>query len=208
MNIYEMYVHHWKKPGFWVRRTTWGNTIAKIIYVGEFSGRAPYYGNPEVRVDVYDIHTGVLKDKNFLIETAGTYKTWRWVQPPEWSGEPPFDPKAGRLILYVPFEKNKVASKMGARWSDFLGGWWIPEDDEMMVAKANSLGFMTPPPPPEPKVFFSIPYEQKSIANSVKAKFESALKLWSLPASDETGISTLGEVGFLPVEVPQENIED
>jgi hypothetical protein len=30
MNIYEMYVEHWKQPGFWIRRTTWGNTIAKI----------------------------------------------------------------------------------------------------------------------------------------------------------------------------------
>ena len=125
MNIYEMYVEHWRQPGFWVRRTTWGNTIAKIKHVGELSGRAPYYGNPEVVAVVFDLHTGEVKDAHFVIDTAGTYKTWRWVQPPDWSTDAPFDPKAGRVILNVPFAENSRASRIGARWSDLLGAWWI-----------------------------------------------------------------------------------
>lgn len=200
MNIYGMYIHHWKQVGFWVRRTTWGNTIAKITHVGELTGRAPYFGSPIVRADVFDLHTGEIKDKGFVIETAGTYKTWRWVQPPEWSGEPPFDPKAGRLILNVPFEMNKTASRIGARWSDLLQGWWIPVDDEKKVKKAREHGFFDPLPEPVPRVCFAIPYEQRAIANSVKAKWDGGLKLWCLPNTDMEGIATFERAGFQKIE--------
>lgn len=140
MNIYQMYVEFGRKSGFWIRRTTWGHTIAKIAFVGPLSGRAPYYGNPEVVATVFDIHTGSVKDERFLIDTAGTYKTWRWVQPPEWSGEAPFDPKAGRIILDVPFDLNKKVSARGARWSDLLGAWWIAEEDQAALKKMSDLG--------------------------------------------------------------------
>lgn len=147
MNIYEMYVEHWKRPGFWIRRTTWGNTIAKVIEVGEFAGRAPYYGNPQVIAVVYDMQTGDVKDKWFEVPAAGTYKTWRWVHPPEWSGEGAFDAAAGRVVLNVPFEENRRASRMGVRWSDLLGAWWISYEDTKALAKAKERGYLDPPPP-------------------------------------------------------------
>jgi len=44
-----MYVEYWKKPGFWIMRTSWSNTVAKVEFVGELTGRAPYFGNPVER---------------------------------------------------------------------------------------------------------------------------------------------------------------
>lgn len=140
MNVYQMYVEFGKRPGFWLRRTTWGNTCAKVVSVGEFSGKAPYYGNPEVRADVYDLATGALKEANAVVSVPGTYKTWRWIQPPAWSGEPAFDPKEGRVILDVPFELNKKVSTRGARWSDLLGAWWVAENDTATLDKIYALG--------------------------------------------------------------------
>lgn len=109
-------------------------------------------------------NTGQLKESGFLIDTAGTYKTWRWVQPPEWSDDEPFDPKAGRVLLNVPFEKNKAASRIGARWSDLLDSWWIPEDQEL-IQKAHKLGFFAPTPE---RVYFKIPFNEKDIANTAR----------------------------------------
>ena len=89
LNIYQMYVENGKRPGFWLWRTTWGNTIARVISVGPFKGPAPYYGNPEVIACVYDMRTGFVKDERFEITTAGTYKTWRWVEAPDWAWDFP-----------------------------------------------------------------------------------------------------------------------
>lgn len=197
MNIYEMYVEHWKQAGFWVRKTTWGKTIAKVKQVGELSGRPPYYGNPEVVAVVFDLYTGEIKDEHFVIDTAGTYKTWRWVDPPIWSSDTPFDPKAGRIILNVPIAENRRASRLGARWSNLLGAWWIAETDETALAKAKSLGFMKPV---TPLLFFSVPYEQRLEAKKVGAKWESGMKLWSLPVTNFEAIATLRAAGFQEVE--------
>lgn len=196
MNIYEMYVEHWKQPGFWIRRTTWGNTIAKIKHVGELSGRPPYYGNPEVVAVVFDLHTGEVKDEHFVIGTAGTYKTWRWVHPPSWSSDATFDPNAGRVILNVPFAENRRASRIGARWSDLLGAWWIAEADEKALAKAKDLGFMEPV---APLIFFSASYEQRQIAKDAGAKWEGGKKQWSLPVTNHEAIAKLREAGFQEV---------
>ncbi len=89
MNIYQMYVENGKRPGFWIGRTTWGNTIARVISVGPLKGPAPYFGNPEVVARVYDIHTGAVKDERFVITTAGTYKTWFRAEAPEWAWDFP-----------------------------------------------------------------------------------------------------------------------
>ena len=43
-----MFVANERQP-FWLRRTTWGNTCAKVVEVGEFKGPPPYYGNPKVK---------------------------------------------------------------------------------------------------------------------------------------------------------------
>lgn len=196
MNIYEMYVEHWKQPGFWIRRTTWGNTIAKIKHVGELSGRPPYYGNPEVVAAVFDLHTGEVKDAHFVIDTAGTYKTWRWVHPPSWSSDSIFDPNAGRVILSVPFADNRRASRIGARWSDLLGAWWIAEADGKALAKAKELGFMEPV---APLIFFSAFYEQRQIAKDAGAKWEGGKKQWSLSVTNLEAIAKLREAGFQEV---------
>lgn len=64
MNVYEMYVEHGKQPGFWLTRTTWGNTIARSKQVGELQGRPPNYGNSEVVV--FDLQTGKVVDEHFV----------------------------------------------------------------------------------------------------------------------------------------------
>jgi hypothetical protein len=188
-----MYIEHWRQPGFWVRRTTWGNTIAKITSVGQLSGRAPYYGNPEVVATVYDIHTGEVKEEHFVIDTAGTYKTWRWVQPPEWSGESHFDPRDGRVLLYIPFGENKRASSMGARWSEWLQAWWIPETDEKLLAKATERGYLTPP---EARVHFDVGFENKDVAKEAGGVFHTDTKTWSFGESETMAIEKMKAKGF------------
>ena len=59
MNIYEMYYENNKKFGFWVRRNSWGNTIAKIISIknvtegDDIKGKSPYFRNPKVIAEFY-----------------------------------------------------------------------------------------------------------------------------------------------------------
>jgi len=84
-NVFQMYVANGEKPGFWLRRTTWGNTCAQVTSVGEFSGPPPYYGSPTVFADIFDLRTGTLKDKGAKISAPGTYKTWRLISPPAWA---------------------------------------------------------------------------------------------------------------------------
>ena len=61
-NVFEMFVANRRQP-FWLRRTTWGNTCAKVVDVGEFKRPPPYCGNPRVFADIYDLHTGALKER-------------------------------------------------------------------------------------------------------------------------------------------------
>jgi|TARA_R110001592_G_C13152456_1_gene748264 hypothetical protein len=35
------------------------------------------------------MRTGFVKDERFVITTAGTYKTWRWVEAPDWAWDFP-----------------------------------------------------------------------------------------------------------------------
>lgn len=84
MNVYQMYVASKDAPGgVWIRRTTWANFCAKIETVGVFNGPEPYYGNPEVRADIYTLN-GVLHQANAIIPAPGTYKTWRKIETPIW----------------------------------------------------------------------------------------------------------------------------
>ena len=80
-----MYVANGCRLGFWLRRATWGNTCAKVTSVGELTGRAPYYGNPVVLAEIYDLETGALKDAQARIPVPGTYKTWRQIAAPQWA---------------------------------------------------------------------------------------------------------------------------
>lgn len=149
MNIYEMYDEHGRRPGFWVRRTVWGNTIAKVIEVGEMSGTGPFFGNPKVVATIYDFESGQVLKERFVIGSAGTTKSWRWAPPPEWSGEQPFDPRSGRVLLQVPEGGQRKATRLGAKWSALLGAWWLPEGESKALAKAAELGYLTPQAEPD-----------------------------------------------------------
>lgn len=59
-NVFQMFVAN-DGPGFWVRRTTWGETCARVVCVGALTGPEPYYGNPSVLMDVYALD-GQLKN--------------------------------------------------------------------------------------------------------------------------------------------------
>lgn len=83
-NIYEMWFESAGEPeGLWITRTTWPGLCARVTTVAEPSGPSPYYGNPEVRADIF-YPNGQLKNRNFEITAAGTYKTWRRIAPPAW----------------------------------------------------------------------------------------------------------------------------
>lgn len=71
-------------PGFWVRRTTWNATCARVVGVGQFTKPAPYFGNPPVVMDVYSLG-GELKDELAKMPVPGTYKTWRRIEVPAWA---------------------------------------------------------------------------------------------------------------------------
>ena len=83
VNVFEMYVAN-GGAGFWLRRTTWGGTCARVVRVGAITGPDPYYGNPSVLVDVYSL-SGQLKEGPVQLPVPGTYKTWRQIEPPEWA---------------------------------------------------------------------------------------------------------------------------
>lgn len=84
-NVFEMFVRNGNEAGFWIKRTTWANTCAKVVSVGEFKGSPPYFGNPKVFAEIYNLDTGALIDPNGKISVPGTYKTWRRIDPPEWA---------------------------------------------------------------------------------------------------------------------------
>jgi len=79
MNVYQMYKENGNKVGFWIRRRSWGNTIAKVIKVngsleGKLEGRDPYYKNPPVIVNMYDLRSGdLVKDARALFEGIDSF---------------------------------------------------------------------------------------------------------------------------------------
>jgi hypothetical protein len=82
-NVFEMMVAN-GGPGFWVRRTTWDATCARVIGNGPFTMPAPYFGNPPIVMDVYDLQ-GRLKDGLAKMPVPGTFKTWRKIPEPSWA---------------------------------------------------------------------------------------------------------------------------
>lgn len=86
-NLFEMFIDNDCRPGFWLRRTTWGNSCARVMSVGPLTGPAPYYGNPKVHADIFDLTTGELRETNARLPAAGTYKTWRLIDAPEWAAD-------------------------------------------------------------------------------------------------------------------------
>lgn len=166
-----MFVAH-GGPGFWVRRTTWGGTCARIVRVGQITQPAPYFGNPSVLMDVYTLK-GELKDAAAALPAAGTYKTWRQIGAPEWAttaklrllDDPELDevlarldrkrhkgptatqeepgPAPAQVWLKVPFARKDEAKELGARWSPADRAWWLQETDTAALSEARRLGFLT-----------------------------------------------------------------
>jgi hypothetical protein len=164
-NVFEMCVAN-GGPGFWIRRTTWGTTCGRVVGIGQYTGPAPYYGNPSIVMDVYSLD-GDLKESLAWVRVPGTYKTWRMIEPPEWSAivelRPLTDPaiasaihslnkkrgktadafaKSEKVLLSVPFERKDEAKKLGAQWSPAEKRWWVSTANVEALAKARSLGFL------------------------------------------------------------------
>lgn len=169
-NIFQM-VEANGGPGFWVRRTTWGGTYARIVGIRPFTKDGPYFGSPSTVMDVYGLD-GQLKDALAAVPVAGTYKTWRLIEPPAWAAsaalrrldDPAIDIALGaldkkrgkapggrwatqvseveRVILSVPFANKDEAKKLGARWSPVDKSWWLAADNEQALAQARSQGFL------------------------------------------------------------------
>ncbi len=90
-------------PGFWVCRTTWGKTVARVVGATEFKGNSPYFKNPTLLIDIYSL-LGEIKDELAIMSAPGTYKTWQKIDQPDWANNialrPLNDPKiAGELSL-------------------------------------------------------------------------------------------------------------
>lgn len=149
--------------GIWVRRTTWDGSIARIVGMSEPSGPPPYYGSPKVIMDVYSL-SGIQRDELAHLSTAGTYKTWRQIEPPSWATGAKLreldDPaiqatlekltrrrtqsSEGRLDLDVPFTRKDEAKALGARWDGTKKTWWLPaEGTKLAQDKARALGFLS-----------------------------------------------------------------
>ncbi len=161
-NVFQMFVTH-GGPGFWVRRTTWGATCARVVGIGPLAGPPPYHGNPPVIVDVYSLD-GKLKDPLARLPVPGTYKTWRRIDPPGWSDSirlralddpaiaealakhdkrrKPSAAGSERIDLSVPFAQKEKAKAIGAKWDPAQRTWWIASD-EPTIRKAIELGFLT-----------------------------------------------------------------
>lgn len=165
-NVFEMLVAN-GGPDFWVRRITWGGTCARVIGAGEFTRLGPYYGNPSVLMDVYTVD-GVLHDGLAQLPVPGTFKSWRRIDPPEWSGSvylrPLDDPEIGaalaaldkkrhkgpggaantsRIDLSVPFERKDEAKRLGAKWDRGRRLWYMLETNTNGLEKARAKGFLT-----------------------------------------------------------------
>ncbi|WP_312459558.1 DUF5710 domain-containing protein [Comamonas sp.] len=194
ISIFSMYAANNRLPGFWIWRITWGNRIAKVKRV-EDENLSTLARKALVWATVYDLHTGEVTEDDFQIDTGGTVSDWCWAQPPSWSGEPPHDLRAGKVLLNVPFEENRKAKSLGARWSDVLDAWCVEDTNAKALAKAKSLGYLEPEPE---RVFFVVPYEQRQLGIDVRAKWEKHARLWSVPASDKDAISYLRAAGFEP----------
>jgi hypothetical protein len=90
-NVFEMYVASGNRAGFWVQRQTWGNSCALVKLVGgrdagELPGAPPYFNDPEVTVDMFNLHNGALLEADVPLRCPGTY-SYSEVDPPGWYNE-------------------------------------------------------------------------------------------------------------------------
>jgi hypothetical protein len=65
-----------------------GKYCANVVSVGPLTGPAPYYGNPKVHADIYDLVSGERREANARLPPAGTCKPWGEIEPPPWAETP------------------------------------------------------------------------------------------------------------------------
>jgi len=142
LNVYGLYFANNKKTGFWIQRDTWVNICAKVTHIDSFKGPPPYYGNPKVTADIYELFTGIMKSSNVEISCPGNY-TYRQIPAPEWSGERQEDQAEDKILLTVPYDKKELAKDIGAKWSPELKSWWISIGDDKAIEAARENGFLS-----------------------------------------------------------------
>lgn len=196
LSIYEMFSQYGKKPGFWIRGSSMRRAIMKVKSVGPLTGWPPYYGYPDVVVDVYDEDTGEVTQEARMLKKRDKTRFWNWVRAPLWSEEPEFDARNGRVALCVPYDARRKASEIGARWSVVTEEWLADPADTKLMAKAKKLGFLM-----EDRVFFLLRGGDNNTAKEVQAFWHKQQKVWSLPKSEVEGIGRLSQLGRAVDEV-------
>jgi hypothetical protein len=84
MNVYQMWMtSRDNAEGVWLTRTTWPGVCVRVTSVGEIKGPSPFFGNPKVLGDLYDMD-GTLKQSGVSLPMPGTSKTWRQIPAPAW----------------------------------------------------------------------------------------------------------------------------
>jgi hypothetical protein len=154
LNIFQMFVANGYETGFWVKRTPWGNSCARVTEVEPFTGPPPYFGNPKVFAEIYDPATGELKDARMRVPVPGTYKTWRQIPTPNWSANLADVPKEvrrspasinstamPRAYFRVPYEHRQDIKALGGRWDASRKLWWLPADQGRLIEAAQTAGF-------------------------------------------------------------------
>ncbi|OHT20064.1 DUF5710 domain-containing protein [Edaphosphingomonas haloaromaticamans] len=132
--------------------------------MGEPNGPAPYFGNPPVLADIYTLD-GRLQEELARLSAAGTYKTWRQIDPPTWASNAPLRSpddaavaatlarhdrrqiganvdQATRVELSVPYARKDEAKALGARWDAARKVWWIAADNRVALTKAIDGGLL------------------------------------------------------------------
>ena len=94
LNVFDMYEANGNRVGFWIRRDTWGNTVARVISVaGAASGPLPKKegarypdGRPKVIAEFYDVRTWEQMNES-EVSSPGTfaYSLVPLASLPEWA---------------------------------------------------------------------------------------------------------------------------
>lgn len=177
-NVYEMIVKY-GGPGLWIRRTTWGNTCARIVALGRFTRPAPYFGSPPVLMDVYTLD-GQPKQALAQVPVPGTYKTWRRWPEPEWA-------KTTRLR---PLNDRRIAAalkKLDRRRFKLSGAQSSSRTPSTEHPNSNSIE----------RVELRVAYRHKERAKQIGARWDPSRKVWWLNANDKAGLEQAKQFGFL-----------
>lgn len=107
-NLYQMYRNNGLRLGYWVVRNSWGNTVARVTAIEnvedgqKLKGRYPYYGNPRVWADFYDLRTCQQVSTHSEISCPGTYAYRRVNLSPELAQALGFTPEEAGCPLPEP----------------------------------------------------------------------------------------------------------